>query len=108
MGRKKKDKFDDAAYIAHLEKTLPQEEKDSPLFLAYKASVKPEKERTQKERINLKIFELAFSLSDTLLEVDDTNTVRIKKFESKAEPELNAVFDMLYPEMLKKWEDRKK
>jgi len=150
MGRKKKDRFDDAAFISHLKETLPQEEKDSPLFLAYKASVKPEKERTQKERLDLLPFKLLFATLPLLTTNKKTKKIGLKKnikseevlksiasaadklhqeleemegrkipkpsqamrdeirFKSLAEPVLSAVFEDLYPEVLKKWEDRKK
>lgn len=86
--------FDDKAFIKHFEENMPAEQKEDPLFIAYKASTKPEEERTYQERIYYKIFDTAFNLIHEMTGgYDDGEEHEPEPFVSKAEPAANAAFD---------------
>ena len=68
--------FDDKAFIAAAEENMTEEEKRQPLFIAYRASTKPEAERTVLERTYYKMFASAFDLVSALQE---NATKKIKK-----------------------------
>jgi hypothetical protein len=95
----------DTALIEHLEKVMPEKEKISFLFSAYKASTKPEEERTDQERYNYKIYEMASNLIKQLVirnpehfGAEFQEEVRKEKtdFRSVVEPILNERFDGIY------------
>lgn len=60
--------FDDRAFIATAEENMTEEEKRQPLFIAYRASTKPEAERNAVERAYYKMFASAFDLVSALQE----------------------------------------
>lgn len=60
--------FDDKAFIAAAEENMTEEEKRQPLFIAYRASTKPEAERTVLERTYYRMFASAFDLVSALQE----------------------------------------
>ena len=94
----RKDKLDDKRIIEHLEKTMTDEEKKSPSFIAYKALIKPEEERTDQEKINCEISEAAFGLAQILAKDSrrkKSNPTKID-FRSVVDPILNETFDSRY------------
>jgi len=68
--------FDDRAFIATAEENMTEEEKRQPLFIAYRASTKPEAERNDVERAYYQMFASAFDLVSALQENADK---KIKK-----------------------------
>lgn len=83
--------FNDKAFIKDIEEQMSPEQKEDPLFIAYKASVTPEEEQTPKERMYLKVFEMAFEMTQ-YMGVGKDNRIG---FVSKVEPAANAAYDSL-------------
>lgn len=83
--------FDDKAFIKNIEEQMSPEQKEDPLFIAYKASVTPEEEQTPKDRYYLKVFEMAFDMTQ-YMGVRKDNRIG---FVSEVEPAANAAFDSL-------------
>jgi len=101
----KKTSISDKALIEHLEKVMPEKEKISFLFSAYKGSTKPEEERTDQERYNYTIAELAFNLVKQLAirnpehfgaGIQEEFGKEKTDFRSVVEPILNETFDGIY------------
>lgn len=89
--------FDDKAFIKDLEEKMSPDDKKDPLFLAYKASVISEEERTAEESIYLKTFEMAFELSELLVQKPDG----LVGFKDGVDSELNEALDNMH----KKYEE---